>query len=320
MNTGRKVKILASGQQTFIYKDGNIYSLQKEPKLIKEGTEFKDWAATHDGTCITINTSGNIEFVTPASSTSFLRDLKAEGVFQRAVCSNMSICLLDENFETWFLGSITYNFSFQDSLTKYSFSSVPIVNIFCGEDNLYFMDKDSKLWGVGLNNSGCLGLGHSNYQDSPKIIEGLSEVVEVACGVHHCLILDKNGFVYGAGGNDYGQIGLGEIPEVHYFQKLETLSNIINIAAGSIHSLCLSQEGDVYAFGCGGMLGTGEKQEEHLPRKINLAGIVSVHAGTEHSFCVDNNGAIWAFGFNTVNQLGLPDRPRKQKVPIIISL
>ena len=81
------------------------------------------------------------------------------------------------------------------------------VNIYCGNNHSFYMNKKGDVFGWGLNNHGQLGIGNRQNTHLPTQIMKLSgmQVVEMAGGEHHSIALTAEGQVYCWGKNDEGQ-------------------------------------------------------------------------------------------------------------------
>ena len=80
--------------------------------------------------------------------------------------------------------------------------------------------KNGKVYVWGANGAGQLGIGDTNYRDTPtentqleQIIQdngGVNNILTLETGGEHNILIFKNGKVYVWGWNIYGQLGLGE--------------------------------------------------------------------------------------------------------------
>ena len=84
-----------------------------------------------------------------------------------------------------------------------------IVQVSATADSILAIDEHGKMWAVGANSSGNLGLGDTDDRIAPYVIEELDSVLELAGGDWHVLILRENGNVYGMGATQFGQLAQG---------------------------------------------------------------------------------------------------------------
>ncbi|MDR2638700.1 MAG: hypothetical protein LBC09_02550, partial [Helicobacteraceae bacterium] len=135
-----------------------------------------------------------------------------------------------------------------------------IIAIEAGSFASFALDSDGKVYAIGYNTHGQLGLGDTNYRDRFTEVLSLSgkKIIAIAAETSKSLALDSDGKVYAAGWNKYGQLGLGDNIDRNAFTEVAALKGkrIIAIAAGWRHSLALDSGGKVYA--------TGENEESRL--------------------------------------------------------
>ena len=124
-------------------------------------------------------------------------------------------------------------------------------------------------WGQG--EGGLLGHGDTKIQNSPRLIEGLRNVLvsSICCGGLHTLALSKNGLVYSWGRGEGGQLGLA-------------------------FNLLTNEEGNLYLM---------------IPKRVrtNLDGVIikQIACGDAHSLGWDQNGRVFGWGYTNSGQLGL---------------
>ena len=109
----------------------------------------------------------------------------------------------------------------------------------------HIIETTNKLYGVGVNTYGQLGLGHYiNIFDVPRQIQ-MKNVLKVACGSRHTLILTTSG-VYGCGDNSCGQLYL-PYRKYHTLTKLN-IDDVVDIICGDLYTIFKLK--DNY-YGCG---------------------------------------------------------------------
>ena len=151
----------------------------------------------------------------------------------------------------------------------------PVVRTFSSSSSLHMfvLSHDGKLFGMGKNDHGQLGLGDIITKHSPSEIKmpwGKTKLLKISTGRSHTLFLLSNGDLYGCGSNSCGQLGLGSGIRAQQdslnIVKL-SLSGVRDIACGQDHSIACDAAGRVWAFGHPqyGQLGlgvTGESLQE----------------------------------------------------------
>ena len=136
---------------------------------------------------------------------------------------------------------------------------VPIVGCAVGSYFTVLVSDEGRVFAMGRNFNGQLGLGHTNAVNTPIEIDaqhfGGKAIAAVACGSSHMLALtvDRELFVCGQG--NFGATGLGHPNDALTPQRVAgALADvrIVRIAAGYRHSIALANDGRVFAFGTGG--------------------------------------------------------------------
>jgi alpha-tubulin suppressor-like RCC1 family protein len=134
------------------------------------------------------------------------------------------------------------------------------------------LDTHGNVFSWGQGEGGLLGHNDTQIQNTPKLIEGLRNVLvdSICCGGLHTLALSKNGLVYAWGRGEGGQLGLAfnlltnEDGNLYLTTPKRVRANlegilIKQIACGDAHSLALAQNGKVFGWGYtnSGQLGLG---------------------------------------------------------------
>lgn len=175
-----------------------------------------------------------------------------------------------------------------------------------------------EVYAWGWADFGRLGLGDCSDVFIPTPIPAFSgkRVWAVACGDTHTLVcLEGSGELYSFGRNQNGQLGLGDTEDSVAPRLVKTLQGkkVIGIAAGAEHSLLCTSDGEVYSFGWGryGNLGLGDRDDRHVPTKVDgLSNVISVAAGWRHSLAIADNKSLLLFswGWSKYGQLGHGDQ------------
>ena len=170
-----------------------------------------------------------------------------------------------------------------------------IRNIATGKDHFIALDREGRVYGMGDDSFGQLGLGYfgkereQQMRDSynfivrrerkPKQLANLEEkIIKIACGENHTLALSESGNVYGFGNNRYQQlshdeeytkgiIGFSE-PVLISKDKLKNY-RVVGIDASNNCSffICRNElKGTYHFFSCGeGLRGTlGQNLIKHI--------------------------------------------------------
>jgi alpha-tubulin suppressor-like RCC1 family protein len=146
----------------------------------------------------------------------------------------------------------------------------PVIKAFSSSSSCFafFLLQDGRLFAMGSNSSGQLGLGDTVCHNGPSEVKTVfpAAVTKVATGKSHSLILLSNGEVFACGANNFGQCGLGgsakAVQGCSTFTKV-TIDPTEDIACGWDHSLLCTRNGHLYTFGHPnyGQLGNGTNGE-----------------------------------------------------------
>ncbi|XP_066241171.1 E3 ISG15--protein ligase HERC5 [Saccopteryx leptura] len=154
-------------------------------------------------------------------------------------------------------------------------AGVPLAQISAGKAHSLALSMSGNLYSWGRNDFGQLGLGHTNNEVFPSLIEALDnqEVEFLACGGSHTALLTKDGLLFTFGAGKYGQLGHNSTQnELKPCLVSELVGNrVTQIACGRRHTLAyVSDSGKVFSFGSGkeGQLGNGGTQDQLTPRPM----------------------------------------------------
>lgn len=164
-------------------------------------------------------------------------------------------------------------------------SRVKVQAIACGSYHSLLLDHEHRVWSMGLNNYGQLGLGDHEDRLTAELVELPAKAMAMAAGEHHSLILLSDGTIMAMGRADSGQLGM-VIAEraVNTPRAIPNLS-CSQIAVGGNHNLAYDGK-QVYTWGYGEMhqLGHGQDEDQVEPRALaGIAGVLQLAAGGQHS-------------------------------------
>ena len=115
------------------------------------------------------------------------------------------------------MSEIIEKFKICDKIPQNMRQNIKLLHVFddCIIDkNVLFVTLDDRVYGLGDNSYGCLGLGHSETVHSPQIIPELchKNVQYFRNGYDFVLaVMAGNNGIYGWGRNHRGQLGLGHV-------------------------------------------------------------------------------------------------------------
>ena len=197
-----------------------------------------------------------------------------------------------------------------DSITSHA-------RIAAGSSHSLYITGDGKLWAMGANANGQLGLGDTTERHTPVLVTTSTTVIAVSAGGasatdEHSLFLTSDGKLWAMGCNEYGQLGLGDTTDRSIPVLVTTSTTVVAIAAGPEHSLFITSDGKLWAMGYNatGQLGLGDTTERHTPVQVpTTSSVIAVAAsagcGISYSLFVTSDGQLWAMGNNQYGQLGL---------------
>ena len=173
--------------------------------------------------------------------------------------------------------------------------------------------KNKKVWSIGLNNKGQLGLGDTDNRYRWSEVS-LVDVGFVSLGFYHTYFVKKN-IIYAVGDNRCSQLGQ---KGTNYSQSfilsfINSKSNIKQISAGGYFGLILLENGDVYGVGCNnkGQISNNDKKHFFYWKKTNLKNIEKIASGGYHAYAFDKDAELFGSGDQTYGQLGFYDPYQK---------
>ncbi|XP_037935505.1 probable E3 ubiquitin-protein ligase HERC2 [Teleopsis dalmanni] len=186
-----------------------------------------------------------------------------------------------------------------------------------GEQTLFAVTPDGKLFATGYGSGGRLGVGGTDSWAIPTLIGSLQHVfvkkVAVNSGGKHCLALTTDGEVYSWGEGEDGKLGHGSRMSYDRPKLIDELSGcgIIDIACGSAHSAAITSVGHVMTWGKGryGRLGHGDSEDQLRPKIVEaLVGYRAVDiacgSGDAQTLCITDDDNVWSWGDGDYGKLG----------------
>jgi protein ATS1 len=211
-----------------------------------------------------------------------------------------------------------------------------------------------KLFALGSNGSGQLGIGHRDDVASPQmcifdsasfqLLEPNDEIIKVVAGGNHTLVLFSSGAVFAAGSNEFGQCGLPtSISSTNIYRWVDLHSEAprsedkVKLYDGisATWEASFFRTGDhIYVRGQGlkGELGLGEglRQAHEKTNVIVLSGelegssgIEEIKSGMNHTVVLTEDGELLGWGVGRKGQLGQENKqekiiwkPRKIGIPL----
>ena len=196
-----------------------------------------------------------------------------------------------------------------------------IVDICCGHSETMIITEDGRVWVVGENKNGQLGLGHKNPVSTltELKVDGVTEFRKGRIGINTGALIAKNGdlYTFGFGGSALQGIGcLGHGDGKSYLTPtlveslVEDGCEVVDIALGESHTTVLTTEGEVLTTGAAnyGRLGNGETSEDNLHfdavEILPSETITQIAGGESFTLALTDEGVIYGWGKNAKGQLG----------------
>ncbi|XP_069945842.1 X-linked retinitis pigmentosa GTPase regulator isoform X3 [Cherax quadricarinatus] len=184
-----------------------------------------------------------------------------------------------------------------------------ITELACGDEHTGVVTESGRVFMIGSNDMGQLGLGSTKPVNKPSCVKSLKpeKALHIACGRSHTVVSCASGAVYVWGQNGDGQLGTGD-KEDHLFpvKVLNLDTPAVAVAAGSIHSVVLTESGTLYIWGSNseGQLGL-EVLEQLTPAFLILPEpAINVACGYYHSVAVTEGGTVYSCGSGKSGELG----------------
>lgn len=196
------------------------------------------------------------------------------------------------------------------------------------------MAQGFKLFALGSNGRGQLGIGHEDDTAIPQlcnfdeqdvqIISKEDGIAKIVAGGNHTVVLFKSGIVFAAGSNEGGQCGLpSRIVQSSIFKRLvthnpddsdatSTTPTFVDVSATWEATFMLDTEGRVFSFGTGlkGELGRGDRLTTNYESRVAIPlnfveyKIVRLRSGMRHSIAISNDGEVYGWGSCRKGELG----------------
>jgi alpha-tubulin suppressor-like RCC1 family protein len=195
-------------------------------------------------------------------------------------------------------------------------TTAPQTLVATGEYQVFFIDKNKKLYSIGTNlrTIGTNGGGVAGAINPVSVPSNLT-FISAASGLHGGAAIDNNGNVWSWGDNSQGQVGIGTVTTTEVLMPTMVDKDVNGNAFGNVASLCaffsgntsqgmyaIKNDGTLWVWGqtLGGMQGDGTAGTTNLtrPKQIVIPGgrlAKQVSAGN-HTILLCTDGTVWTFG------------------------
>ncbi|XP_076028585.1 E3 ubiquitin-protein ligase HERC2 isoform X2 [Oratosquilla oratoria] len=191
------------------------------------------------------------------------------------------------------------------------------VQLIGGEQTLFAVTGDGKVYATGYGAGGRLGIGGVESVSTPTLLESIQHTVirkvAVNSGGKHCLALSADGDVYSWGEGDDGKLGHGNKSPYDRPRLIETMQGkgVVEIACGGAHSAAITASGELYTWGKGryGRLGHGDSEDQLRPKLVEALGgyrviDVACGSGDAQTLCITDDDNVWSWGDGDYGKLG----------------
>ena len=126
-----------------------------------------------------------------------------------------------------------------------------IIQFCCGLYHSLFLDDEGKVFGVGINASGSLGVGDNANRSELVQIQNILPMQKILCAGYSSYSIDFDGNVWSFGLNTSGQLGLGDKENRNVPTKIPTISDIVEMSSGSFgyHFLAKNSQSGIFVGG-----------------------------------------------------------------------
>ena len=186
-------------------------------------------------------------------------------------------------------------------------------SVSCGDYHTAIITKDNRLFMVGKNNYGQLGIKPDQFGSRHEIPIELKEfsnnVYAASCGFGYTGVVTKDGKLFMFGKNNRGQLGT-QNPERDNPTEIKLFGNKIhNVSCGGFHTGVVTKNNRLFMFGAsssGQLINEYEPGEIYEPIEVkSFEGNVSkVSCGYLHTGVVTKNGQLFMYGDGKSGQLG----------------
>ncbi len=207
--------------------------------------------------------------------------------------------------------------------------------LFLGNHASFIVTDEGKLFAVGFNRMGQLGIGSNTDQLSLISVRGLEDrkIDFVVAGNYRVFAITQDQKIFAWGHNSSGPLGIpsrGGENQDERWDPIEIPSlrsyRIISLAAQGFHSVALLDDGRVLVWGSNnfGQLGLGD--QESRPNPTLMTGpfakqkIASIASGVEHTIALTEDRALYSWGSNSSGQLGLGFKSDFVSIPTKITI
>ncbi|KYQ96666.1 inositol 5-phosphatase [Tieghemostelium lacteum] len=210
----------------------------------------------------------------------------------------------------------------------------------CGFNHTLLLTNEHKIYAMGINQLGQLGIENAVDSAVPIPIESLNSkynLIKIVAGNQISAAITEQGDLYTWGNNQYGQLANGKVgvksnqctpstiqpPLYNSAQEQMVYQNLqwSQIVFGQSHVLAITTTGILFVWGGNqdGQLGLGHTNPKYIPVRcsfIDGAIITDISCGLNHSALLTLDGDVYMWGSNEFGQIGQGDQIEHSYSPI----
>lgn len=189
---------------------------------------------------------------------------------------------------------------------KELFKENHINSIAAGSGHIILSTYNQRMYSLGSNNLGQLGLGSTENENSFMRIDDIYDARKVFAGENTSSVLCYSGKLYSWGNNKFGQLGDATIVNKIIPTEIKSIIGVKRISISKGHTISLLVNGNVMIWGNNsyGELGNGTRANKKVPIHVDLKNCRDIAAGDNFSLAVAENGHVYSWGRNDFYQLG----------------
>lgn len=196
-----------------------------------------------------------------------------------------------------------------------------IQSVFYNYNYAIILTDDGKVYSWGKNTEGQLGLGHTNNENTPKLIQFPNNVKikYISSTTSNSIAIDEEGDLYVWGNNKYKQLGVPDEDIILEPKKLSVYCSLKEkeikfkkVYCSTRSSIAISEHDLLYACGCNefGQFGINHNElpkfsYTHLPSYVKVK---SIQFLDKHSMVIGEDNQLYACGTNDYDRMGLKRR------------
>lgn len=218
------------------------------------------------------------------------------------------------------------------SIPKLLSFEIQISEITCGFNHSLFRTIEGKIFSVGNNSKGQLGIESKVKRRTALTLVSFPDpnekVLLAASQGNHNLVYTEYGRIYSWGDNSRGQLGTGNLTpaftpaNISANFDIREEDSVVALSCGKFHSMMLLTSGISWAWGANSSWQLGvlvnTQDDLLLPKPCMVNRAQAIAAGYAHSLWKDTSGDLWGVGENEKGELSLKNK--FYKIPVKIDI